>query len=204
MNGQSDRSLEIKKRITIAVTYTVVGMFWALPAFIVVNSELKILVLLGAAVPALLLIGQLVRVKRESLDISSNWEPDKPGRWAGENRKLWVLLLSTLITIFAAVVLLWILGKTNWIIPVAAVVFSLHFYLLPHDILIWEDLLLASAVVVAAITTPFLAPDQTWLWILIAASACALACWLAADLRYQRALVLQEEERADIDREAYS
>jgi len=204
MYGQVERSQEIKKRKTSAVVYTILGLAWALLALNSVNPAFKTLVVLGIAVPVLLLIARFVHVQRESIDVSSLWEPNKTVSRAAADKKIFVLTMGIFTTMLAVALLLWTLGKTNWIVPCAATVFTVHFYLLPSAYSIWEDLLLASAAAVAATITPFWFPQQTWLWTLVASSACALVCWLAADLRYQRIQGLQEEETRETDREAFS
>jgi hypothetical protein len=204
MYGQVERSHEIKKRKNSALVYTVLGLGWALLALYSVNQAFKTLVVLGTAVPVLLLIARLVRVQRESMDVPSLWEPNKTVSRAAADKRILVLTMGIFTAMLVVTLFLWTLGKSSWIVPGAATVFTVHFYLLPPAYSIWEDLLLATAAAVAAIITPFWFPEQTWIWTLVASSACALACWLAADLRYQRVQLLQEEENRETDPEAFS
>jgi hypothetical protein len=136
----------------------------------------------------------MLQVQREFVDVSPLLSPAVPEKRISLERNTIILTIG-LITVTATLsVMLWLLGYTDWIIPGAAIVFCLHFYLLPSDLSNWEDMIFASVAVVAVIITPFWFPDQSWLWVLVAASACALACWLAAELRFQRILALQQAE----------
>lgn len=204
MQNPPSRTEKIKLRGDSAIIYTLLGMLWASVALYSVPQAYKSILWLGIAVPVLLLIARWIRIRRESIEIHTPWEPDRSGLRRRQQQAVLALALGVLSAILITVLLLSIIDKKEWIAPCVATLFALHFYLLPPSLLMWEDILIASTAAVAAIVTPFWFPAQYWLWWLVACAACALACWLVADLRFQSVLGLQEEERREIDGAAFN
>jgi hypothetical protein len=177
-----------------AAGYALAGTAWALVALYSVLPALRSLVVVGISVPLLLLSAQAIRVQRGSVDFSPILDENLPVTGKRWKTAFNAIIAVDLILILLVSAILFALGETKWIVPAAAILFAFHFYLLPSGPTTLLDMLLASGVVIASVAPTLWASMPGWQWAFIASSACALACWLASDVRLQRALLLFDEE----------
>ncbi len=203
---KATRSSDHQLLLLGAAIYTALGLIWGVVAVLTIEQALRSLAILGVIVVLVLLLGGFIRQIRDAALIPVDVIEPRRVQNRSRLRPLTALAAVILVLLLVSVLILQSANRHDWLLPAAASIFCLHFFILPSSTGLRTDALWASAALVVVLGTPLWLPDRPMLWSLAAVSACALACWLAADARLQRARVIlnrAQERTLDASSEKY-